>query len=913
MDRSASNLTGTGVDFVVATTQASINSSMLEYLAEGSQPVMYLCFLAGQQGNPTVQVTLEELMAKTEGINPFDIPQDLDYMDARIRPVTKARFVAGIKLQMGLPPGANPKDLSVVNFEGTTPNKVTFTMYCAQATVIHNNRGGFDDPTWNVWSQTAEEPWIARAEVDLVVADLDSNLENSPYLRGRPEVKEQLQKAFVNLSGSAFSLQQLLFDLDNATMQENFKFTGIDPTSDAGFLVDRYFVGMYQQSAREHGLPLLAITAVSQDPDPSSLQMTSFERTLTHPIGGSGPATTLNYLCAINDHPRPSPSTTFGWNWVDPAGIDESSGVIAIQRNAFIRFLEDSVQKQADSLCYRPWVDTSLIDLLSPTESMQQSKSTTVDALFDLGYKAEDNGKFEPYRNGFKSQVSLEVSAAVKITFEGRQIKVVQWLRVYMDCAHTIGHEQPDGSWVDVPDPASSTCFNAVFKTVTSLYSLAVDERGSLQLVREGDNQVEDQSDEVPSWTSDPNWQVNYDTMRKLQEQTVFRGVDLHEFKFGNMHNFIFPGARVFTYKNPCFSKTGDLLCEIIYLDPTEVSPDPQAQPEPQSQLQASSPSLPPTPSSGKLTVSTELMQNYVHGEIVSPRGKFEALQTGNGHTLLFAIDSSGVFHVIEEQSGTSHTGWHVHDLSTEAIQVQFPGDASRAVVRTFDVGQNVEDGTIGMMMAVHLDGNDHLFLSLGNSNQDLSWTTRPLWTMAPFDPVNETPQKITIAGAMFAETQENQTQGKKIKKQYLIVDINRLSESRIVSEPHIARYQIDPERTTTHYWVKHDVTIDLAAGSYQSVVGRIHNKTVDGIYTAGTAGGQPQLIYEPIINEFGSGPVNPRRLKLPKGAIPSAITTARHPEDGSTDLYSIGGSTLYYFASDQQSEAIEPPSTMYQ
>ncbi|RAK97468.1 uncharacterized protein BO80DRAFT_504675 [Aspergillus ibericus CBS 121593] len=44
-------------------------------------------------------------------------------------------------------------------------------------------------------------------------------------------------------------------------------------------------------------------------------------------------------------------------------------------------------------------------------------------------------------------------------------------------------------------------------------------------------------------------------------------------------------------------------------------------------------------------------MQNYVQGQVVSPTGKFEALQSGDGHALLFAID--------EEQSGTCHTGGH--------------------------------------------------------------------------------------------------------------------------------------------------------------------------------------------------------------------------------------------------------------
>ncbi len=53
-----------------------------------------------------------------------------------------------------------------------------------------------------------------------------------------------------------------------------------------------------------------------------------------------------------------------------------------------------------------------------------------------------------------------------------------------------------------------------------------------------------------------------------------------------------------------------------------------------------------------QLTSSTDMMLNYVQGELVQPRGKFRALQMDNGNALLFAIDSSDTFNVIRELSG---------------------------------------------------------------------------------------------------------------------------------------------------------------------------------------------------------------------------------------------------------------------
>jgi len=59
-----------GYDFVVATTQASINSGLKEYLNTINQPTTTLCFLADSKGNPSVPITLDALKAKTGGSIP---------------------------------------------------------------------------------------------------------------------------------------------------------------------------------------------------------------------------------------------------------------------------------------------------------------------------------------------------------------------------------------------------------------------------------------------------------------------------------------------------------------------------------------------------------------------------------------------------------------------------------------------------------------------------------------------------------------------------------------------------------------------------------------------------------------------------------------------------------------------------
>lgn len=79
---------------------------------------------------------------------------------------------------------------------------------------------------WNVYTQPertgpSSEPWSIQTTVDLKVGDLDTELNQSPYLNSHPEVKERLKDALENISGSDLSLQQLFFDLDNAILVQS--------------------------------------------------------------------------------------------------------------------------------------------------------------------------------------------------------------------------------------------------------------------------------------------------------------------------------------------------------------------------------------------------------------------------------------------------------------------------------------------------------------------------------------------------------------------------------------------------------------------------------------------------------------------------------------------------------------------
>lgn len=139
-----------GYDFVVATTQESINAGLVQYLQNTgrTQDYNYLCFLADQNGDPTSEVPLEDVVRLSGGINPFDIPDSTDWEDERIQKMYQVRLICAIRMRSGIPPGCvvnvpnkGPQIIlpePIVNL-GKTSESVTFNMYCSDITIIKNS------------------------------------------------------------------------------------------------------------------------------------------------------------------------------------------------------------------------------------------------------------------------------------------------------------------------------------------------------------------------------------------------------------------------------------------------------------------------------------------------------------------------------------------------------------------------------------------------------------------------------------------------------------------------------------------------------------------------------------------------------------------------------------------------------
>ncbi|EME43878.1 hypothetical protein DOTSEDRAFT_53146 [Dothistroma septosporum NZE10] len=967
MVASSSNLSSYGYDMVVSATQASLNSTLWEWLYEMRPPVSYVCFLQSStsgSGQPLAQITLDKLKSLTGGVNPFEIPDNTPQSDPRIAALNNVNFAGGFKMQVGLPPGFQFTDLPIVLL-GTSASSILFTMYCSQLSVVQNLPGA-----WSASTQPEGAPWSVRTTVALVAQDLDVSLNVPYYQNAGLKHRDALLAKLDNLkkSGDPFSLQQLLFNFEQAkSTTPSLSFGPGGPLLLT--MIAQSFVPTYVGIVEQHGSPPLSVKAMTPasavrpapsireysgspwfaalfgktdiESDPSQLALTSLNWEVSPPANtplptpASQDATTLNYLCAVNNHQLPPPAA-FSWNWVEPQDVGNESGVVAINRHVIANHILQEILPNAIQCCvncsfsdtahWQGWA--SYYWTLTPGAQPEKVLITPSGPnVVQISYSPDIPSHVETDQLTTAS-IQILPTYTCDVTFEGNIIRIVQHMafRVYVRL------------------DSSSETRNVVDKTITDEYTLSVNQHGSLQTTRKSLKPVDHSESPGGNWLTKIFTNID-DLMGDIKKNiTAFAATQLKPIPFDSLQNFIFPGGRVFAFKNATFSTNQDLVCAITYVDPTAahkaVKPDDSSTPQNSSAQPTVAPGFPvpsgtdptgskpdplktdtisanghshgsghkdsvptkPIPSTSgtttsngqssgtadfgtySLTYSSELIQNYVQGEIVSPQAKFEAVQTSDGHTILFSISTSGVFTAIQESSGTCNNGWVRTDLSTASLQGSLVG----ATVRTFDVGQSALDGTIGMAMAVSAHGSDNLFVALSNASSNTSWVQKPSWVACPFDAPNESRSSISIFGIFFTETVN--------KQEYLIVDIDRSSSSAVKD---IERYYIDPTKASGTYWVRHDVPVDIQGGNYQSCVGRKAEGLVDGIYTAGKAGTSAQLVYTPIINSFGNGPPSPSRFSLPHGVAVTAMAAARNESQnptlrGTTDLFAIGDSTLY-------------------
>jgi hypothetical protein len=552
-----------GYDFVVATTQKSINATMTLYLKKLNSPVVVVCYIADSEGN-AAQIDHAELVKRANGTDPFSVPADADARsDPQVRNLLEAKFMMGFKAQLGLPPGAQPLKMPDIVELGGGTSAVTYNMLCSQFTVVELNPGGgyASKPTWMSLSQPSGEPWIFSSKVDLRLSTVD----RSAYANLPPDV----QNAIKNIGGDAFSVKQLLFDLDNAGLQSMPKIKGVEPGSNLERILNQFFVGAYFGKMKSLGQPLLGAAVTKSTTPLSTLTLTDLNLNVCPFLGGNSQPiqnptvqqqglSTLNYLCAADGAILP-PAVQFSWNWVEPAEAGDVHGVVAVNRRDLVRYFLNQLRPRVESCCFKPsvvlsWESEVLLKVkwgasFTPGEQPTVECPSSGETILKFSYSGFSSDRAGA--EGWVGEMKVSPSYTLDVSCSGSKITIVQKLRTYLD----------------VRSLATQKSANVVDKTMTEVYNLAVTPDGRLAATPTGPA-LDDKSESmnvdwfINLWTDFNRISDYFTTLSRSVAATALQNIPV-----SIVQDFVFPGGNTFRYKSVGFSQAQDLISHIVYAE----------------------------------------------------------------------------------------------------------------------------------------------------------------------------------------------------------------------------------------------------------------------------------------------------------------------------------------------------------
>ena len=552
-----------GYDFVVATTQVSLNGIIMEFLNSHKEPVVTVCYVAADtEAASPVQIEYDELKGRAYGSDPFSIPDGADInTNIDLQHLRDARFIMGFQATLGVPLATDPAKLPDIVTLGSYTGAVGFNMLCSQFNIVQLNLSSHSPPTWLNKSQPENAPWIFTSKVDLRLSTVDQ----SAY----KELPKDIQKKTTNVSDTAFSVQQLLFDFTNASLMTVPTISGIDSSSPLLMLLQQYFVPAYFSQMQKEGQPLLGCSIVPQTTPISSLTPTSFNFNVNpyvdpdgHPFPQSTIAqqrlATLDYLCAA-DGKKLEPAVAFNWNWVDISQISDYDGTIAINRNTLANYFRHQLAPYVPTNCILPSVkvrydakkaktkyDQTLTPGQTPTVTMPSTGSIVL--RFDYTAKSSDRAG----AGGDLGSMTIRDTYSLVVEFINDTIIITQHLVVYMDvrALKTSG----DGNIVD--------------KTIVDTYSLDIDESGNLVVALTPvvtDHSNSPRVKTALSWFTNFN-NITADAVGRIKACT---GTQLTGMPISTIQDYVFPGGKSFIFMKVSFSAFQDLVSFIRYADAT--------------------------------------------------------------------------------------------------------------------------------------------------------------------------------------------------------------------------------------------------------------------------------------------------------------------------------------------------------
>lgn len=579
-----------GYDLVVAVTQAAVNATMKEFLAQADTPEVVICYVYDAD-NDLVPIGYEELKKNAKGSDPFAVPDGAKpRVDQDLINLEEMNFAGGFKAAIGLPDiplSLLPAIVTLKKFG----QPVLFNLFCREFQIVGFEYGPRGSSTWIDQSQpSGGEPWYFSANVNLDVAGV---VPGDPSIT--PEVQERIEELKAAGKAGQFSIQKLLLDLDTAFVQSVPTIKGIEPGWPVWILISRIFLKAYIDELKKNGKPIFGFTFEMNEPDPGSIELGALAyetsalldskgQPIPNPTPEQEDAATLDYIGSTSTK-RPTP-VEFAWNWVELADLGSFSGVQAIRRDHFINFLATELNVGTRSLTFNPflsfWHDGETLYLeygmryptswasFTPVSIGPPDKEGFTEVL-NLRYVTESSDKAETWSHDCEIWGSFNYILNGSVAFKGDEIRLTFHPQVWMDFSHrevfVNYHDLPGGYYYD--------------KIRTVVWQLGVDQQGRLRVTALPEAPIVDNS---AAWNFDPQGILGTFT-DDLEE--VGKGFKRIEGDLGGAIDFglgsylaavngllnstgawVFPGSDTFLCKRPEFAKSMDLVADITYASP---------------------------------------------------------------------------------------------------------------------------------------------------------------------------------------------------------------------------------------------------------------------------------------------------------------------------------------------------------
>ncbi len=562
-----------GYDMVLATTQASVNATMEEWLSKQTSGPFIQAYVynpdhpSGQSG--ATLIDFKEL-EKEVGFDPFSIPNGTPTDDPRIKALLDKKFMFAFQVEIGIPDFPLKDIPPVISFD-QEGSYVTYNMVCKTFKVIVIEPALYGQTEWlNLSQEEQDKPWVFGFTIDL---DLRSDNINN-HFHDLPPVT---QKEVKNLGEDMFSVQQLFLDLNTAGLSNSVSISGLKPTSQAYIVLTQVFLNTYLADLSKNGGIMLGLSVVSHKPFPQNVSLIptnlNFEISSYKDSTGKAttdyPAYTLNYLVMSKGHPMPAPAQ-FTWNWVEKGNVDKYAGVMAINRTAFTAFLHDLLSPSLTTICKKPVTHFS-VNLIEAKFSWSYendpgpfSFNTVANGgshvlTFSYSKSASDSDTFVPNWGNF----GVDYTASSDVFIEGTTITIKT--RLKMHCHINVDGGIADGDWAD-------------FSSVTT-YTIGVDTHGMLSVSTPGPVITDNSKKPDPDWWSKLITLGQIDNVAdriKNSLQSWVKGFLTSEASvIANMLNgsntWVFPGGKTFTFTDVAFSDNQDLVSHVLYIAPSEL------------------------------------------------------------------------------------------------------------------------------------------------------------------------------------------------------------------------------------------------------------------------------------------------------------------------------------------------------